>query len=117
MPRPRSILSLLVACGIMLSLAGLGVPMACAGNATAKTVVAETHSCCHTKDVPKTPAGSGGSDCGSKCLMQCCRLMMPADVPLNRTGVAPAIAGALPASDFASDLTNPDPLFHPPRSC
>ena len=89
----------------------VAAPQACHVSAST-AAVAQHKSCCHDK--PQTPQKR--HDCSGKCLMECCRAMLPAEIRLDQVGDAPAIATAAATSDFARDLTQPDAIFHPPKA-
>ena len=88
----------------------VAAPQAC--QASSSATVQQHKSCCH--DQPGTPHKH--HDCSGKCLMECCRAMVPAQIELDHVGDAPAIATAMPVSLVAHDLTDSDAIFHPPKA-
>lgn len=124
MPRRPVILALLAVFGVLLSLTGAGAAGACPAPAGVAAAVAPApmadagHACCHQADSQAPQDGDPQNhqqDCASKCLMQCCRAMVPVEITLDLIGQAPVVASAPALAAVAENLTSPEPIFHPPK--
>jgi hypothetical protein len=120
MPYHRVILPLLALFGVLLSLGVVGAMPACAATPQAALASAdEGHACCHHGKDQASPKNSDHhpkADCTGKCLMECCRAMMPAEVKLDRIAVAPALTQSVALPAALVTLTTPDSIFHPPKA-
>jgi hypothetical protein len=74
--------------------------------------------CCHRdKDTCPMKQKSNGPCHDSSCVMQCCRVLpVQADARPVLARAALALAVEMPAPIELRTLTNPDLVFHPPRS-
>jgi hypothetical protein len=78
----------------------------------------DAHACCR-KDKP-TPEPQQDqrekSPCSGQCLMACCRMPVTQADPAPRLVAETAVVRVEPTARVAlHTLTDPDPIFHPPR--
>ena len=114
MPTGRTILVSLALVGVMLSMTTVSaMPMKCAGNDRGAV---EQNKCCSKH--PATPGERDRSEDGGNCLAACCRIISTnsVDVGVKLAGDAPPIPAMTIASVVASDLTDPESIFHPPKA-